>query len=271
MKRIFLILSVSLLSLQYISAQGLKVVYEEISNPYLGKEVKKDHIENPELRSYLENRTKAPTVTKSELLVNRGVSLYQKNKEQEKTETASLENERVQATMNFSRQRNATLAIYMNYMDSIAVTQSIVDNKVYLLEAPIGVRNTNWEITQERQDILGYKCIKATKTAGQAGKIGDLETKPRKFVAWYCPDIPVNAGPESHNGLPGLILKVEMDGGVRVFTAISIEPIDSATEIPKPTEGEKVSDEQFLAIVSESVAKWFEQMNRQGANVTTSQ
>jgi GLPGLI family protein len=267
---VFLVLLVSLLSRQYISAQGLKVVYEEVSNLYSGRDPGKDyeHIENPEVRAYHENRAKAPTVRSSELLVNRGVSLYKMNKEPEKTETASLEGERFQATMTFNRQRNSVLSIYKNYMDSVVLTQSSMDNKVYLLESPIvSGKNADWEITSEQQNILGYNCIKAMGTVGQAMKIGDMEAKPHKVVAWYCPDIPVDAGPHLHGGLPGLILKVEMDEGVRVFTAISIETVDPATEIPKPEEGEKVSDEQFLAIASEYLARQLEQIKRAGGNV----
>jgi GLPGLI family protein len=267
MNRRFLVLLVllSFLSLQHISAQGFKVVYEEFGNLSSGRDVGKylKHIENPEVRAYVEKQISTPLVRTSELVMNECAVLYKVNKEPEKTDT--VPSERI---FSYSRQRNSVMAIYKNYADSTVLTQSSMDNKVYLLESPI-VSGTNegWEITSEEQDILGYKCIKATKGTGEAQKIGNMTVRSHKTVAWYCPDIPVDAGPENHSGLPGLILKVEVGEGLSAFTAISIEQIDSATEIPKPEEGEKVSNEQFLAIVSEYIARRREQMKQGDGNV----
>jgi GLPGLI family protein len=269
MKRILLVLSVLLVSLQCVSAQGLRVVYEEVSNPHSGRDVSKDYdnVDNPEVREYLEKQAKSPKVRTSELLVNKGVSLYTKNKEQEKSDVASLEGERFKANMNFTQQNIATSAIYKNYIDSIAVTQTNVNGKIYLVESPISGKSVNWEITPEQQNILGYNCIKATRIVGQAQKIGNLETKQRKVFAWYCPDIPVDAGPESYGGLPGLILKTEVEDGIQVCTATSIEAVDSTTEIPKPDKGEKVSSEEFIKIVVAESAKIFEKIKQGGGNV----
>jgi GLPGLI family protein len=231
-------------------------VYEEVSNLTSGREVKDyEKVEDTEARSYLENQLKAPTVRTSELFVNKGVSLYRKGKETKKSGNATFESGRSKTIVSTTHQLNSTSAIYINYIDSVIVTQTNIGSKTYLIESSMPKNNADWEITSEQQDILGYKCIKAGKTVGQAGKIGEIEMKPRNFVAWYCPDIPVNAGPELHSGLPGLILKVEVDGGLHVSTAISIEPVDSATEIPIPEEGEKVNYEKLVEIITEYIAE----------------
>jgi GLPGLI family protein len=267
MKKVLSLL-VLLLSLQYVSAQGLKVVYEEVANPYLGRDVSKElekQTDNPEIRAHLEKQMKNPTVMISELLVNKGVSIYTKKGKKSNEKEAPIENERVKATVN--HQFSGTSAIYVDYLDSIYINQMTFDDKIYIMESPVYDRMFTWEITSEQQNILGYNCIKATKTSGVEKKIGTIESRPQRIVAWYCPDIPVSAGPEHHIGLPGLILKVEMNEGVHVYNAVSIEPLAPDTEIVKPENGEKISSEELLEVVQEFNAKQIEKMNRRGGKV----
>lgn len=51
-----------------------------------------------------------------------------------------------------------------------------------------------WKITNEQEQILGYTTYKA-------------QSASKGIIAWFCPDIPISAGPYLYNGLPGLILK----------------------------------------------------------------
>lgn len=74
------------------------------------------------------------------------------------------------------------------------------DNMLLMFE-----ENTNthqWDIKEEeKQVILGYSCTQATTYYR-----GQLVT------AWFSESLPYNAGPYCFHGLPGLIMKVEMDG-----------------------------------------------------------
>lgn len=55
----------------------------------------------------------------------------------------------------------------------------------------------DWEITQDTKTINGYLCKKAiTHAYGM------------NFTAWFTEDIPINAGPEKFDGLPGLIVYI---------------------------------------------------------------
>lgn len=59
----------------------------------------------------------------------------------------------------------------------------------------------DWVIAEEngneRAEVLGYSCRKATCTF-----------RGRDYVAWFTPDMPISNGPWKFAGLPGLILKI---------------------------------------------------------------
>lgn len=65
-----------------------------------------------------------------------------------------------------------------------------------------------WELSDESEEIIGYKCRKAT-----------AKWRGRDWTAWYS-DIPEDAGPWKFQGLPGLILKLEDSTGEHFFEAI---------------------------------------------------
>jgi GLPGLI family protein len=268
MKRIFFSLLL-VLSLQTVSAQGFKIVYEEVTNKFAGRDVSKDfeHIDNPEVRALMENMAKSPTVRTAELLVNREASLYTRSLQPKKEEEpVSSVDGKPKGRIVFGPV-TGTSAVYKSYTDSVVITQMDVGDKKYLLESPTGQPQNEWQITSEQTEILGYSCIKAVKAGGEVQKIGNATITPLNIVAWYCPDIPVNAGPEIYSGLPGLILKLESGDGRQVYTAVSAEPLEPATEIPKPENGEKVSIEEFFTILSGHNAKNREKMEQQGAKV----
>ena len=79
----------------------------------------------------------------------------------------------------------------------------------------------NWEISDETKTINGYKCKKAISKAFDA-----------YFEAWFTEDIPIGAGPEKFDGLPGLILYVRNLG--QEYTAEKIEIIVNKIDIGKP-------------------------------------
>ena len=70
----------------------------------------------------------------------------------------------------------------------------------------------DWTLTNDADTVCGFPCHTAeTDFAG------------RSYRAWYCPEIPVDAGPYKFDGLPGLILKIEDCSGSYVWEAVGIE------------------------------------------------
>lgn len=100
--------------------------------------------------------------------------------------------------------------------------------------------NWNWEITDETKEVAGYLCKKA---------VSNFQGFP--FVAWYTEDIPISAGPEIYDGLPGLILQAYNLG--YEYVSSSIKFLDNSINIERP----KLKDETytFLAAQEEILKK----------------
>lgn len=93
-----------------------------------------------------------------------------------------------------------------------------------------------WQITQETKKIGNYVCFKAI----------DIESTNTKMkpVVWFTPEIPVSFGPLEFNGLPGLVLLVEMHKRKIEATKIILNPIKEI-EITKPKKGKKITAEEM--------------------------
>ncbi|MDQ8051525.1 MAG: GLPGLI family protein [Pedobacter sp.] len=53
-----------------------------------------------------------------------------------------------------------------------------------------------WKLTKDTASFSGIKCMKATATVAD-----------QKWIAWFAPDLPFQAGPWKLNSLPGLIIE----------------------------------------------------------------
>jgi GLPGLI family protein len=84
------------------------------------------------------------------------------------------------------------------------------------------VSKFEWQLTQEKDTILGYPCLKAT-----------CEFSGRKYMAWFTTEIPVSDGPWKFHGTPGLILSVADTENHFAFRCISINKTKKAIEIPE--------------------------------------
>lgn len=78
-----------------------------------------------------------------------------------------------------------------------------------------------WQIIEESKEIKGFKCKKAVSDAYGG-----------KFIAWFATEIPVKAGPEKFDGLPGLILSVQTSG--EEFTIEDVIISEKSINIEKP-------------------------------------
>lgn len=117
------------------------------------------------------------------------------------------------------------LFYYKNYNEDVYRVDYTQNNK------DISVRDHipryQWNFETGTKQIAGYTCKKATTTATKVGS-------KQNIVAWYCEDIPINDGMMDFNGLPGLILQVELNDFKRItFEKIVISPKENI-DIPEP-------------------------------------
>jgi GLPGLI family protein len=78
----------------------------------------------------------------------------------------------------------------------------IIDGEETYKKADIPV--INWVITNEKREIGGFVCTKAS-----AKYTADGHTF--LYTAWYSEKIPINDGPFEYGGLPGLILEISVE------------------------------------------------------------
>ena len=118
-------------------------------------------------------------------------------------------------------------------------------------------QNYQWKITGNQKMIHELPCQEATTLDDE-----------KKVVAWFCPAIPVSAGPGKYGGLPGLILCVELDEGKNITTVKTIDFTPVAdSKIVKPEKGKKVTNEEFNKIVEEKVKEMGGQSGSGGTSI----
>jgi GLPGLI family protein len=131
--------------------------------------------------------------------------------------------------------------VFTNLTENKQIEKREFMTREFLIETALNP--SEWKLTGKQKIIMNYPCQEAVK-----------ETKDGKTSAWFTPVIPVSAGPGVHNGLPGLVLAVDVNDGKQTLNAISIDlnPVADNT-IVKPEKGKKVSREEFDKIVEEKM------------------
>jgi GLPGLI family protein len=170
------------------------------------------------------------------------------------------------------------------YFKNVKEKQYTVDKEVFGKEFLIkdSLPNLKWVLSDESKKIGDYTCFKATavkeasktdfrnfrrkkeepkkdteevKTDEKATTEKKEEKKTNFFAeidmpkevtvtAWYCPEIPVNQGPDEYWGLPGLIMEVN-DGKTVIMCSKLVLNVKEKIEIKAPTGGDKVTQKEY--------------------------
>jgi len=86
----------------------------------------------------------------------------------------------------------------------------------------------DWKISSDTATFGGLHCQKAT-----------CHFKGRDYTAWFCPDLPIHAGPWKLNGLPGVIVDAHDAKNEVVFKFDGVE-----NAIPTPPKSLNAASEQ---------------------------
>ncbi len=140
--------------------------------------------------------------------------------------------------------------VYNDFEKSRQIVKVEFMTRFFLIESDITTQA--WRPGRNTRKIKGYVCMDATMKMGE-----------ESVTAWYTPNIPVTLGPKNYGGLPGLILAVDINGeNVLLATSVELTPPPEDT-ISSPTDGRKVTQEEFDKLVAEKVEEYKEDQESQ--------
>lgn len=206
-----------------------------LSGTVVYQETVKFDIELPPQMERMRDRIQDTRTANVVLLFDETRSLSQLAPEAESDSEEEFDRGRRRFRMFSQRPDNATFVDFDN--EAVIQRREFLD-RVFLVE---GGERPMWKLTSDMSEFLGYMCHRAVAT---------IDTTV--VEAWFTPEIPVPAGPDEYYGLPGLILVLTTNNGNRSFVAtdVSLRVIDPSV-IAAPTEGRRVTSEEFEQIVEE--------------------
>lgn len=132
--------------------------------------------------------------------------------------------------------------VYKNNATNQMVDSRDFMQKQFLIKGELTPRK--WKIGAKQKEILGYPCLEASFQQDSATMI----------KAWFTPQLQIMNGPSDYQGLPGLILQIDINDGTRMITATEIksDSIDTSV-IVMPDKGKEVTAEEFEKIREEKM------------------
>ena len=92
-----------------------------------------------------------------------------------------------------------------------------------------------WKISQEKTNIAGYACQRAT-----------TEFAGRVFEAWFTREVPISEGPYKFYGLPGLIVKVHDSDNYYSFELTKLSKTIGSVPVALPAKKAIITTKEAL-------------------------
>ena len=285
MKKI-IIASILMISgiIQAQNFQGMAVYESKTSTAEFAKGLSGNKDITPEMQKQIEERMKKMFEKTFILNFDKSASIY---KEEEKLDAPGEQGgRRMMASM-----MGGGGTHYKNVKDKQIIVDKEFFGKEFLIKDSLP--KYDWKMEGESKQIGNYTCFKATavvkvnesdfrnfrfknrdkketetktetvKDTAKAKKTNFTEDwempKENTITAWYCPEIPVNQGPENYWGLPGLILEVNDGKTVMLCTKIVMNAKDKV-EIKPATKGKQVTQTEYNDIVKKKMEE-MQEMN----------
>jgi GLPGLI family protein len=171
-----------------------------------------------------------------ELTYNENESIYKAKKIEEITEPAPGG---PGGPMRFGRPNRV---VYKNLAENQMVDSRDFMQKQFLIKGEPTPRK--WKIGAKQKQVLGYNCLEATYQQDSVTSI----------TAWFTPQMSIMNGPGDYQGLPGMILQIDINDGTRMVTATEIvtDSVDTSV-ILVPDKGKEVTAEEFEKIRQEKM------------------
>jgi len=161
--------------------------------------------------------------------------------------------------------------LYKNVAENRFANLNEMFGKMFVIKDTLTKRD--WILTKESKNIGNYTCFKATydyeREAMRArvstdGEDVEVEEEPEMetitVTAWYTPQIPVQNGPGSYYGLPGLILEVN-DGELSILCSKIVLNPKGGVDVEEPDSGKLVNQAEYDAILEKKMEDMQDQFN----------
>ena len=260
--------------------QGTAVYESKTSTAEIMKNFGGNREITPEMQKNIEERMKKMFEKTFILNFNKSASIY---KEEEKLDAPGQDGggRRMMASM-----MGGGGTQYKNVKEKVYVVDKEFFSKEFLIKDSLPMYQ--WQMGSESKKIGDYTCFKATavvqtdatdfrnfrmrgpkneENKEKAQKVKDSinatkktnfmtdeveQIKEKTITAWYCPEIPINQGPDKYWGLPGLILEVNDGTTVLLCSKIVLNSKDKV-EIKAPTKGKEVTQKEYDEIVKKKM------------------
>ena len=273
--------------------QGMAVYESKTSTAEFTKGMSGNKDISPEMQKQIEERMKKMFEKTFVLNFDKTASIY---KEEEKLDAPGQQGGgRMMMSM-----MGGGGTLYKNVKDKQIIVDKEFFGKEFLIKDSLP--KYDWKMEGESKQIGNYTCFKATavvkvnesdfrnfrfrnrdkketeakketvKDTTKAKKTNFTEDwempKENTITAWYCPEIPVNQGPENYWGLPGLILEVNDGKTVMLCTKIVMNTKDKV-EIKPATKGKQVTQTEYNEIVKKKMEEMREMNSGPGSGSGT--
>jgi GLPGLI family protein len=268
--------------------QGMAVYESKTSTSEFKERMAGNKDMNPDMQKMIEERMKKMFEKTFVLNFDKSASIY---KEEEKLDAPGGQGGGMRM---MSSMMGGGGTYYKNVKDKSYSVDKEFMGKEFLVKDSLP--KLDWKMESESRVIGGYTCFKATavRPASQSdfrnfrpkkeekkevdAKDSKTEDKTKKtnfmddfdlpkevtIMAWYTPEIPVNQGPESYWGLPGLILEVN-DGKTVILCSKVVLNTKEKVEIKAPAKGKVISQKEYDETVVKKMEEMREMNQGQGA------
>jgi GLPGLI family protein len=135
--------------------------------------------------------------------------------------------------------------VFSDFISGKYIAQKNVFEKSYLIEDSL--REAVWKFTNDFREIAGFNCRRATTIIMDSIFV----------VAFYTEEIMIPGGPESFNGLPGMILGLVINRLHTTWYATKVEVNDvNIKEISPPAKGSKITNKELNKTLKNSFQNW---------------
>jgi GLPGLI family protein len=129
---------------------------------------------------------------------------------------------------------NQLNSVFSDFSIHRSTTQKDFEERTYLVTDSL--RKIKWKITDDTRIIAGYNCRRANGVMMDSIYV----------VAFYSNEIHISGGPESFNGLPGMILGVAVPHENVTWFATKVTETALSIQLSAPKKGKPVNNKQLF-------------------------